>query len=62
MNSSYVKNLCMEATFRSNENEDIYIYGYVTYDKARLKGPEINKVKNYTINARGRIPYPKMNF
>jgi hypothetical protein len=57
-----VKNLSMEATFRSNENEDIYIYGYVTYDKASLKDPEINKVKNYTINARGRIPISENEF
>lgn len=68
MNSSnnhqnYVKkNLSMEATFRSNENEDIYIYGYVTYDRAKLKGPEINKVKNYIINARGRIPISENEF
>jgi hypothetical protein len=67
MNSSsnlqnYVKKLSMEATFRSNENEGIYIYGYVTYDKTKLKGPEINKIKNYIINARGIIPISESEF
>ena len=46
----------MEATVESSEGQDIYVYGYVTYDKTKLKGPQVDKIRNYNINAFGRIP------
>jgi hypothetical protein len=58
----YLKQLSMEATFQSSEDQDIYIYGYVTYDKTKLKGPQIDKIKNYNINAFGRIPISENEF
>ena len=55
----YIKRLFIEATFRSSELQDAYIYGYVTYDKSKLKGPQIFKVDRYNIQAQGHIPITK---
>jgi hypothetical protein len=46
----------MKATFQSGEDKDIYIYGYATYDKTKLKGPQIDKLRHYNLLARGKIP------
>jgi hypothetical protein len=48
--------LSMEATFRNNDNADTYNYGCVTYDRTKLKGPQIGKIKNCNIQANGRVP------
>jgi hypothetical protein len=54
--------LSLEATFRNNDNADTYNYGYVTYDRTKLKGPQIGKIKNYNIQANGRVPISKNEF
>jgi hypothetical protein len=58
----YVKQLSMEATFRSNEDLRTYIYGYVTYNKTNLIGAQINNLQKYNIQAHGRIPITENEF
>jgi hypothetical protein len=52
----------METTFQSSQNQDIYIYGYVTYDKSKLKGPQLQNVKSYTIQTHCKIPITENEF
>ncbi len=52
----------MEATFRSNQKPDTFIYGYVTYDKSNLRGPQLDKIQRYNIQARGKIPINENEF
>lgn len=59
---AYVRQLSMEATFRDNDNKDICIYGYVTYDKTKLKGPQIDKLKQYNLLSHGKIPITENEF
>jgi hypothetical protein len=58
----YMKYLSMEATFQSDEDKDIYIYGYATYDKTKLRGPQIDKLKQYNLLARAKIPITENEF
>lgn len=48
-----------EATFHVLGSKDEYDYVYVTYDKGKLKGIQINKMGSYNILARARIPIDK---
>src|SRR5215469_6716308 len=50
------------ATFHVLGSKDEYDYVYVTYDKGKLKGIEINKMGSYNILARTRIPIDKNAF
>lgn len=51
-----------EATFHVPGSKDEYDYVYVTYDKGKLKGNQINKMGSYNILARARIPIDKNAF
>ncbi len=55
----YERDLYEEATFRSIENSD-YVYAYVTFDKNRLKGPQLSQ--DYNIQAQARIPFNQNEF
>ena len=59
---SYIRKLLIEATFRSKEDKDIYLYAYVTYDRTKLKGPQIDKLKRYNLLAHGRLPITENEF
>lgn len=52
----------MEVTFQSNQEPDTYIYGYVTYDKSKLKGPQFDKIHRYNIQAHSKIPINENEF
>ena len=58
----WVKQLFMEATLRSNLRSDTFIYGYVTYDKSKLRGPQLDKIQRYNIQAYGKIPINENEF
>jgi hypothetical protein len=58
----FIRELSMESTFRSAENRDVYVYGYATYDKSKLYGPQLEKTQIYNIQAHGRIPITKKEF
>jgi hypothetical protein len=58
----FIRELSMESTFRSAENRDVYVYGYATYDKSKLYGPQLEKTQMYNIQAHGRIPIAKKEF
>lgn len=52
----------MEATFQRYDDKDTYIYGYATYNRAKLEGPRIGKIKNCNIQANGRVPISENEF
>jgi hypothetical protein len=58
----FIKELSMESTFRSSEDKDVYVYGYATYNKSKLNGPQLGKIQMYNIQARGRIPITENEF
>jgi hypothetical protein len=52
----WAKQLFIEATFKSNQKPDTFIYGLVTYDKSKPKGLQLDKIQKYNIQAHGKIP------
>lgn len=53
---SYVRNLSMEATFRSYQDSNQFFYAYVTYDNQKLADPRLDQIRTYNIQASGIIP------
>ena len=58
----YIKQFFMESTFQSNQQSDTYIYAFVAYDKSKLKGPQLNKIQKYNMQAHGKIPINENEF
>jgi hypothetical protein len=59
---TYIKKLHMEATFPSKDEKGLCIYGYVTYNKTKLRGPQLSTVQKYSIQAHGLIPITENEF
>ena len=59
---NYIRQLSMAATFQRYDDKNTYIYGYATYNRAKLEGPQISQIKRYNIQAHGRIPITENEF
>jgi hypothetical protein len=55
----YVRNLHMEAIFRSSEDISKYLYSFATFNKNRLQGPSLERIRSYNIYARAIVPITK---